>query len=313
LTREAELGFIRSRARNGDLATGVSWMANKHQEITRLAVAVLAVVIAACGPKKPPEEPGKEVGSETGHEGGASTSTLEKLVDRLNSVIVQGDDAEAEKLLESQTADMLVEIISVNPECQPEGEEPALVDYLNWEKENGIRYIVEELDDDGMSGTVTAKIEDLDEFSGKMNVVGEGENARLEFLDLAAERRDEILSQNIQREKLVEIVEKANKAISTQDGKLFQECLTNDTINAEVKLLSYFAKKKKDGYGFKATKIKANTGDALLEVTDGDGNVVLKGKMKFVSEIGKMRMEYTDLLEARIDEEQAKLDAKKGK
>jgi hypothetical protein len=301
-------------------------MANKHQEITRLAVAVLAVVIAACGPKKPPEEPGKEVGSETGHEGGASTSTLEKLVDRLNSVIVQGDDAEAEKLLESQTADMLVEIISVNPECQPEGEEPALVDYLNWEKENGIRYIVEELDDDGMSGTVTAKIEDLDEFSGKMNVVGEGENARLEFLDLAAERRDEILSQNIQREKLVEIVEKANKAISTQDGKLFQECLTNDTINAEVKLLSYFAKKKKDlstgglvkymkqnGYGFKATKIKANTGDALLEVTDGDGNVVLKGKMKFVSEIGKMRMEYTDLLEARIDEEQAKLDAKKGK
>jgi hypothetical protein len=293
----------------------------------KLTLILAAALLVACGPKKPPEDAAGKAGDKgTSSQTEEDQSLLATLVERLNKAIDEGNEAEAGAILEEQTRDMLVEIMMVVPEWEPAGDDVALVDYLDWEKENGIRYELVEEDAESGTGTIMAQINELDEFEGDVSVVGEGDEAQLEFLDFASERRDEVLSQNIAREKFLVIVENINKAIEGLDAKMFQDSVTNDTINNEVKLYSYYTKKKsnlspkglvkmmkKEGYFFSASKINAQTGDAMLKVVDGDDNVVLEGPMKFRSEIGKMRLDYADLLQTRIDEEQAAIDEKKSK
>lgn len=293
---------------------------NRHAII----IAAASLVLAACGPKGPAKEPKGGTQEEGQSDVEAGKSDLQKLVDRLNSAIAEGNEAEIKALIEPQTADLIVEFMGLVPEWEPVGDDVGLVDYLDWEKENGVSYVLR--DDDENSGTLVAQVDGLESFEGLVTMVGSGEDAQLEFLDFAAERRDQILSDGIAREKLIESVDNVNKAIDKKDAKLLQENLSNETINKEVELYSYFTSKKsnlspkglvkwfkENGYTFKATKVNVSTGEAMLTVTDGDGNEVLKGEMMFKSEIGKMRLEYSPLLQTRIDEERAKLEEKKGK
>lgn len=282
----------------------------------------LAFALAACGPKPPAEEPGGGKGEGKGDEPEVDEdrSELQVLVDRLNAAIAEGNESEAEAIIESQTADMIVEFMGLIPEWEPAGSDYSLADYLDWEKENGVTFQLKD-ESDG-AGMLVGLVDGFEDFEGEVAI----EDGKLEFLDLASERRDDILSDGLQREKFYEIVDNLNKAIKEQDAAKFQVSLTNDTINAEVKLYSYFTSKKsnlspkglvkhmrKQGYEFSASKIDVDTGKAILTVVDGDGNEVLEGDMVFKSEIGKMRLHYVELLEARIAEEQAKLDEKKGK
>ncbi len=288
---------------------------------TRFVALALAFALAGCGPKPPAEEPAGGGGKDTGKtKASKDVSPLQALVDRLNAAVAEGNESEAQAILETQTADMIIEFMGFVPEWTPAGADYSLADFLDWEKDNGVTYELRG-EQDG-SGTLVGLVDGLEEFEGPVAI----EDGKLEFLDLASERRDDILSDGLQREKFVEIVDNVNKAISEQDASKFQVSLTNDTINAEVKLYSYFTSKKsnltpkglvkymkKEGYKFSASKIDVDTGKAILTVVNGEGTEVLKGDMVFHSEIGKMRLDYVELLEAKIAEEQAKLDEKKGK
>ncbi|MBW2263292.1 MAG: hypothetical protein JRG91_15095 [Deltaproteobacteria bacterium] len=285
--------------------------------------AALVLTLTACGPKPPAEEP--EGTGETGKtETTEDTSQLQTFVDRLNAAISEGSESEATVIIESQTAEMIIEFMGLVPEWEPAGNDFSLADYLDWEKENGVSYKLRD-ETDG-KGTLVAIVNGLEEFEGAVTIEGEGDEARLEFFDMASDRRDDILSDGLQREKFIEIVDNINKAISEQDPSLFQVSVTNDTINAHVKLYSYFTAKKssltpkglvkhmkKQGYEYTATKIDVDTGKAVLTVVEEGDKEVLKGDMVFRSEIGKMRLDYAELLEVRLAEEQEKLDAKKGK
>ncbi len=304
----------------------------KRYVLQGMLALVLAAGMAACGPKNGGDA--DEPGGGTGGEGGATTepqiSTLQKLVDRLNAAIADGNEAEAKAILEGQTADMLVEAMGLVPELELAGEDAALIDYLDWEKANGIVFVLENEDAAANKATLVGKKDDLAEFKGEVDVIGDGDAAQLEFLDLAAGRRDEIMSENLQREKLLEVVVALNKAIADQDEKAFQSCVTNDTINNEVKLFSFSTKKKsnwnvktllkkleEDGVVFSVTGLDPDSGEGTLVLKDEDGLEIRKGDVKFVSEIGKMRLDYAALANFPgtvvfyIDDAQAELDAKK--
>jgi hypothetical protein len=63
------------------------------------------------------------------------------------------------------------------------------------------------------------------------------------------------------------------------------------------------------GYVFTVEDLDVDTGDTTLTILDEDGDVVIEGPAEFKAEMGQMRLHYAPLLEARIEE----LEAKKAK
>ncbi len=293
-----------------------------------MAVIILTISVAACGPRNHPTETPDKVDADAGNADGDATSpsTLSKLVERLNAAIAEGNETEAEAIIENDTAGMLVEAMGLVPENQPAGEEFALVDFLDWEKAQGVVFVLENEKVDKGTGMLIGQVNGLDEFEGEVCVKMDGDEAKLEFYDLAGQIRDEILSKGLAREKFIEIVDNVNKAIKEENSNLLQNSLTLDTLNAEIKLLSYMTQKKSNwslkgvvkrmkskGFEYSVKGLDVDKGSATLIVTDGDGSEVIKGDVIFTTEVGMMRLDYKDLLQTLIDAEQAKIDKKKGK
>jgi hypothetical protein len=296
-----------------------------------LAVILLMGPLAACGsgtqgPQSPAgreDAQGKESGGgEEEAEGDGPAAELAEHVEKLNEAIEQGDEAAAEALLEEQTAEMMVEAVSLLPEAEPLGDEYTLADYLAWEKEQGVVYVLDDVDAEGGTGTLVGQVDGLDEFEGTVTLVEEDGETRMEFLDLAALRRDDILSEGLQRQKYIDIIDAINTAIEDMDSNVLQNKLTLDTLNEEIELLSYSTKKKSalslkgvvrnmhnKGYVFTVEDLDVDTGDTTLTILDEDGDVVIEGPAEFKAEMGQMRLHYAPLLEARIEE----LEAKKAK
>lgn len=291
----------------------------------------LSLALMACGPKTPPDSPDKtdgQDGAKTTKDDGedAGPSELAKLVERLNEAIQEGNEAEATAIIEEQTADLLVEAVSLLPEWEPAGDEYGLVDYLDWEKQEGVTYVLEDEDPEAGTATMVAQIDGLDEFEGEVTLVEVDGETQMDFMDFAAMRRDEVLSEGLAREKFIEIVDNVNRAIEELDSNTFQNSLTLDTLNAEIELLSYSTKKKSAwslkgvlkrmknlGYSYSVSGLDVDTGEAKVTITDDDGEVVLEGDVVFKTEVGMMRLHYAPLVQEKIDAAKAKLDAKKKK
>jgi hypothetical protein len=286
---------------------------HQHTIGTRLpTILTTALLLLACGPKTPhPDSPDKveDDGTGTTKTKSGGPSKLAKLVDRLNASIQDGNEAEATAIIESDTLDMLVEAMGILPEWEPAGEEFAIIDYLDWEKERGVTFILEDEDTENDAGTLIGQINGLDEFEGKVSLVGEGDGAQMEFYNLAGMIRDEILSKGLQREKYIAIVDNINKSIAETDTKLFQNSLTLDTLNAELKIISYETKKKSNwsikgilqrmknqGFKYSVSKLDVDSGEAMLKVIDSKDDVVLEGDMIFKSEVGFLKLDYLTLL-----------------
>jgi len=307
--------------------------------MTMSLVLLVAAAASACGPKKGETKPAQTVADEAkpaGQGAGAAAATddapLAGAVARLNKAVQEEDEEAAAALLSSATVDVLKEIVTFSPEEAGGGvQAPELADCLAFEKAAGTVYALKDADEDEGTGTIVitgaggAAIAE-----GTVTLVEAGGAKVLDFFDAVQARLEKIQTEVIARGKLLDVIEKVNKAIKNRNANLLKEAVHTDSLNLELKIRAFTTVNKKKltlegilehwgtrNYVFAATDLDITAQTAKLTVTsttDKGEKVVYQGGCAFAPEGGVLKLDMGTILKLKVnamEEEQKEKEAKK--
>lgn len=291
-----------------------------------IALGVTFFILSGCGPKegdKGPSDPSPIKAKKGGNKG---QSELDKAVERLNAAVGEGNEKEIEELVVEYTLDLLLDVVGFSPEEKGGAfSNPTTADFLDFEKRNNVEYVLAGYDEEEETeilqivedGTVVAE--------GPVSLVSKNDMKMLDFEPVAQLRLEKVQSEGILRGKYIDVIDKLNEAVSDGNTIAVKKLVTIDTLNLELKVRSYDIKHKKNlslklildtwngkGALFEVSKIDINAQTAQLKLSSGD-DVIYEGQCKFITEIGKLKVDFSEILEAKLAELEEKYGSKKKK
>lgn len=285
--------------------------------------------LGGCGPKPDADEPSSKVG---GKQGKKSKSEVEEAVADLNEAIARVDEAAAQALVVNYTLELLQDSVAFSPVEKGGGiTSPSVADYLEYAKQNGIEYVYRGYDEE-IGGEALEAVENGEVVAvGPVALVEKDGGRMLDFQDVAQAQLEKVQSEGIQRGKYVDVIDRINATVAKGNGLELKKLITIDTLNLELKVRSYDVKHKKnlslqfivdswknDGAVFEISEVDIEGQTGQLKLAAGD-QVIYEGKVVFVTEVGQLKLDFSDILKARLAELEesqggkAKKKKKKGK
>jgi hypothetical protein len=300
---------------------------NKFFPLILVTSGVIFLAEGGCGPKKG-EKGSKNASGEKQTQAGKKQGgdLLAEALDLLNKAIAEGNEAAAEDLIGQPTLNLLKDTVSFSPEDKGGGiQNAATADILDFEKKNGVTYARGEPDPDTGSDTIQIIEGDAVVASGPVAVSKEGGRIRIDFEQAAQQRLEKIQSDGILRQKYLDVIDAVNKVIEEGAANDLKNLITITTLNLELEVRSYSVKYKKNlslqlmvdtwkssGASFEITDVDIQAQTAMMKLA-GDKGIIYQGKCAFITEIGKLKLDFSDILKARIEEIKAAEKASKGK
>jgi len=291
---------------------------------------ILPIATTGCGAKKGVSESKTESSAEK--ENKLSTTDKNKgnkiaeMINLLNKAITDGDSVAFEKIVSKRTINIMKDIVAFSPEEKGGGiQNPGTEEILSFEKNNSVKYMKGEPDPE--TGTDTIKIieNETEVGMGPVEIVEKEGIMMLDFEQAVQQRLEKIQSEGILRQKFLDVVSALNKAIDEGIANELKNLLTIDTLNYELKVRSYFVKYKKNlnlqlivdnwksqeaHFEVKNIDIHTQTGDLKLE---GKKGIIYEGKCSFKTEIGKLKLDLSEILKAKLEELEAEEKASQKK
>jgi homogentisate 1,2-dioxygenase len=110
------------------------------------------------------------------------------------------------------------------------------------------------------------------------------------------------------------VIDRINAAVEKGNGLELKKLITIDTLNLELKVRSYEVKHKKnlslqyiadswknDGVLFEVSEVDIDAQTAQMKLAAGD-DVIYEGKVDFVTEVGQLKLDFTEILKAKLAE-----------
>jgi hypothetical protein len=269
-------------------------------------------VLFGCGPKPDADEPSKKHAA-----GGKKTgkSKVEDAVTSLNEAIGRGDDAALEALVVDYTLELLQDTVTFAPAEKGGGiSSPSAADFIEYAKQNGIEYVYKGYDEDNGAEMIEAVENGEVVAAGPVALVEKERGPMLDFQDVAQAQLEKVQSEGIQRGKYVDVIDRINAAVEKGNGLELKKLITIDTLNLELKVRSYEVKHKKnlslqyiadswknDGVLFEVSEVDIDAQTAQMKLAAGD-DVIYEGKVDFVTEVGQLKLDFTEILKAKLAE-----------
>ncbi len=285
--------------------------------------------LGGCGPKPDAQDPSgaKTEGGKKGKKAGMSA--VEEAVASLNDAIGRGDDAAVEALVVDYTLELLQDTVAFAPVEKGGGiTSPSVADFVEYAKQNGIEYVYRGYDEE-VEGEAIEAVENGEVVaSGPVALVDKEGGKMLDFQDVAQGQLEKVQSEGIQRGKYVDVIDKINAAVLKGAGLELKKLITIDTLNLELKVRSYDVKHKKnlslqfivdswknDGAAFEVSEVDIEGQTAQMKLAAGE-DVIYEGRVDFVTEVGQLKLDFSEILKARLaelEESQASKGKKKKK
>ena len=297
----------------------------KLSSVKIITAGVICCFLAACGPKK-----GEEAGPETpGSDKTEGTKVADDkylgAIDALNKAIQEGNQAEFEELIAEPTMRLLADIVAFSPAEKGGLKNPTTVDFMDFEKQNEVTYELLEYDETAGEGIMLISAGEEEMTEGPVMIeLAEGKTT-IHFEELAQQRLEKIQSEGILRAKFEKVIDNINDAIGEKDGNALKENITIDSLNLELEVRAYTVKHKKnlklqfivdswnkDEVLFEAEEIDTTSSTAQLTVASPD-ETIYEGACTFITEIGKLKLDFQDIMKAKLSELEASQPSKKKK
>ncbi|MFH1434609.1 MAG: hypothetical protein ABIJ56_02720 [Pseudomonadota bacterium] len=298
---------------------------SKLSTATVIATGAMCCFLLSCGPKK-----GEEHGPETPGSGkpkGAKTVDDRFLgaIDALNKAIQEGNQAAFEDLIAEPTMRLLADIVAFSPAENGGVKNPTTVDFMDFEKQNKVTYELLEYDEAAGEGKMLISSGEEDSVNGPVVIeLGKGKTT-IHFEELAQQRLEKIQSEGILRSKFEKVIDNINDAVGEKNGQALKENITIDSLNLELEVRAFTVKHKKnlnlqfmadswnrDEVLFEISEIDTTASTGKLKVASPD-ETLYEGSCGFITEIGKLKLDFTDILKAKKSELLAQQSSKKKK
>ena len=290
-----------------------------------ITTGVMCCFLLSCGPKKV-----KDAGPETPGSGktkGAKVADDKFLgaIDALNKAIQEGNQAAFEELIAEPTMRLLSDIVAFSPEEEGGMKNPTTVDFMDFEKNSDVTYELLEYDETAGEGRMLIRAGEEELAEGPVVIeLAEGKTT-IHFEELAQQRLENIQSEGILRAKHEKVIDNINDAIGEKNGQGLKDNITIDSLNLELEVLAFTVKHKKnlnlqyivdswnrDGVLFEISGIDTTASTGKLKVASPD-ETIYEGSCNFITEIGKLKLDFTEILNAKISDLEAQQPSKKKK
>ena len=272
------------------------------------------VALGGCGPKPDADEPsGKHAAGKKGLKGGKSE--VEDAVSRLNEAIGSGDVAAVEALVVDYTLELLQDTVAFSPAEKGGGiSSPSVDDFVEYARQNSVEYVYKAYDEEIGAEALEARENGETVAVGPVAMVDKEGGRMLDFQDLAQAQLEKVQSEGIQRGKYIDVIDRINAAVQKGAGLELKKLITIDTLNLELKVRSYEVKHKKnlslqyiadswknDGAVFEVSDVDIAGQTAEMKLAVGE-DVIYEGKVDFVTEVGQLKLDFSEILKAKLAE-----------
>jgi hypothetical protein len=296
----------------------------KHVGLPVLCACLL--LLGGCGSKQGGgKEPSRAGGGKKAKKG-LSGGGLPGAVDDLNRIVSEADAEGMKAMIPEYVSDLLLEVVAFSPEDKGGGlSDPGVSDVLEFLKKNDVAFKYVEYDEE--YGDDVIEITEGGEVvgAGTFSLVAEGEKTMVDFESAAQQWLEKVQSEGILRGKYIEVVENINEAVQEGDANAMKDLVIIDCLNLLLEERSYTVKYKKNlslklilddwykkGVVFEISDVDIHEDTAHLTVAS-ENKTYYDGACHFATEIGKLKLDFSDLVEAKIAELEEEYQSQKKK